>query len=408
MAISTNEILEKSLSSQNGTAHNPPPEASSEIDNLLKANTTLAVWLIFFAIGGGMLALYYARIGYLPEIEWKAALVYLFIGSIVGGVIGLLLTISLYLPGVIWSESIVSDPYLKFFYTTPGSKRLGKEPVTELCIQTIFVYLGLPFGLVLLLSHIALLAGNVFYWVFAGGLLILTFMVMRILFRYRSSQHYVDKLRSYLWSNLKSDLTNALRTLMFRPKLQKDTKPVRARRLERHVFKLSSSFTLSVLLNQISMYLIYRLSGSPTMPRTFVALTLLCTGAVWIAAHVVALRHHCHPRQALLASFVAAGLLLFTADNFSSLSVKLMNHFGIGYYLRFNLLINEHGSEILCASGMTKCGTDRLYNVEILSKLGDQYYLKIAEKTYITLPKEDVRTINRIEQDLDLTQPVKN
>jgi hypothetical protein len=384
MTPSTTIAQEQLRASQNGTAQNQPPP--SAIEQLLKANTQFAVWLIFLAIGGGLLALYYAHIGYLPDIEWKAALIYLFIGSIVGGVIGLLLTLSLYLPGVIWSESIVFDRCLDFFYPPP-EKQADEQTTRELCIQTIFGYLGFPFLLVLLLSHIALLAGNTGYWVFAIGLLWVTFVVMRILFRYRllpdnDATCLTHRPWGYLWSNL-------IRGTKWK------NSSVDITTIDRHAFKLSSSFTLSVLLNQISMYLIYRLSGSPTKFWTFVALTLICTGGVWVAAHVIALRHQQQPRQAIFAALVGAGLLLFTADNFSKLSVQLLSNFGIGYYEKVNVLVNEHGSQILGGLGVAKCGTDKLYNVEILSKLGDDYYLKIADNTYITLPKKDVVAISR-------------
>ncbi|HEU5130647.1 MAG TPA: hypothetical protein VFT26_01045, partial [Pyrinomonadaceae bacterium] len=159
MSTITISTPEKLIVSENGTGQQSSPESSSKIEKLLKANISLAVWLIFLAFGGGILALYYARIGYLPDIEWKAALVYLFVGSIVGGVIGLLLIISVYLPGLIWAESIVSDRCLAFSYESPHGNQSGKEPARELCIRTIFSYLGLPFLLVLLFSHIALLAG---------------------------------------------------------------------------------------------------------------------------------------------------------------------------------------------------------------------------------------------------------
>src|ERR1051325_5542805 len=109
--ISPKTLAEKPVGAENGTARSEAP-ASGEFNKLLIANTSLAVWLCFLAVGGGILALYYARIGYLPEIEWKAVLIYLFIGSVVGGVIGLLLTMSLYLPGALWSETIVFDPCL--------------------------------------------------------------------------------------------------------------------------------------------------------------------------------------------------------------------------------------------------------------------------------------------------------
>jgi hypothetical protein len=356
---------QKSLVTENGSAQSKPRQGeSSEISKLLIANVSFAVWLIFLAFGGGILALYYARIGYLPEIEWKASLVYLFIGSIVGGVIGLLLTISLYLPGVIWAETIVFDRCLRFSYAPPSGTQPEREQV---CIRSIINYLGVPFLFVLLLSHIALLAGKVWYWLIAVALLGLTFFVMR------------SRLKSRLLSLHSADKTSESSQI-------KD----KSKTVARHVFKLASLFTLSVLLNQISMYVIYWLSGNPVISWTFVILTLLCTTGVSIASHVVALRHRDYPRQAVAASLVAAGLLLFTADNFSSLSVKLMNHFGIGYNKRVNLLVTNNGKNIVDGLGIPKCGDLQLCNVEILSKVGDQYFLRVGDTTYVTLPKSDV------------------
>src|ERR1044072_6207613 len=124
MSSQTSTVTEKAIS-QNGNAQNAPPPAappSSQIDKLVIANTTLAVWLIFLAIGGGILALYYARIGYLPDMKWKAVIIYLFIGTLVGGAIGLLLTISLFVPGFIWSEFIIFEPSLNFSYIAPGNE----------------------------------------------------------------------------------------------------------------------------------------------------------------------------------------------------------------------------------------------------------------------------------------------
>lgn len=393
---------DKLIFSENGI---PPAEtkpSSSQLDKLLTANASVAVWLVFFAIGGGIFTLYYAHIGYVPEMEWKASLVYLFIGSIVGGVLGLLLTMSLYLPGVIWSETIVFDPCLRFSYATPPPPKLSdkepppkpsdKEQATELCLLTIFKYLGLPFLLVLLLSHVALLFGRVKYWLIAGILLVLTFYVMRSFLEHRlsvvsgqaASKFTVQELLSPVWSNLKNDVLGVIG----RAEITES---------ERHEFKLAAAFTLSVFLNQISMYVVYWLSGSPATRWTFLILMLLCIAAVWIACHVVALRHQHYPRQAIVASLVTAGLLLFTADNFSRLSVRLMNNFGVGYYKRVNLLVNEDGKDIVDSLGVPRCGDLQLCNVEILSKMGEQYYLRVGDTWYVTLPKADViavRTLN--------------
>ena len=391
---------EKSAVSPNGTPQNQPQQAPSAINKLVEANTSLVIWLIFLAIGGGLLALYYARIGYLPDIEWKSVLIYLFIGSIVGGVIGLLLTISLYLPGVIWSETLVYDPSLNFSYTAPVGEQ-GKEAVTELCLKSIFGYLGLPFLVVLLLSHLVLALGK-WYWAFAAVFLGLTFLVMRILLKYKvannskvsNGQPKPGPLWRYVWKSVKSDLLLVKRKL----KLEHPANVVTTTDL--HVFKLSSAFTLSVLLNQVSMYLIYRLSGRPAefFPSRaefgiFIILTLLCTAGVWIAGHVVAVRHRDHPRQAVLAALIVAGLLLFTADHFSSLSTRLMNHYGIGDYQRVNLLLTPHGGDIAKRLEVSTCVDLVLCNVEILSKVGDHYFLRVGDTAYLTLPKADVVAI---------------
>ena len=370
--------IEKPLISGNGTAESTAPQPSTQIDKLLKADLTLAVWLIFLAIGGGLLALYYSRIRYLPDIEWEAALVYIFVASMIGGVIGLLLTLSLYLPGVIWSDIIIFDPALdntlnyNLKYKDSSGKELSRK---EPCVRSIMLILGLPFLTALFLSHLALRAPEVelsaskvavirvvdLYLVFAAVLLVLTFGGMYLLFRF-----------------LKLKLDGADNGI-----------------ITRQIFKYSSWFTLSVLLNQVSMYVIYRLSGRPSDRFDFAVLTALCTLAVWISAHAVATRHRYAPRQAVVASLVAAGLLLFTADKFSSLSKQLMTYYGFGGDQKFNLVISDRGAQIIKGHNFSdpNCPEKTLCGVKILSKLGDEYYLEVRDQTYFTLPKSDVLSI---------------
>jgi hypothetical protein len=336
---------ERSLVSENGTAQNKPPQSSIEIDKFLIANITVVVWLIFFAIGGGILALYYAKIGYIPDIEWKAALVYLFIGSLVGTVIGLLLTLSVYIPGVLWSEFILFEPGLNFAYDGTG------ETNGERCIRSVITYLGIPFLAGLLFSHVALLAGKKGFWLFAGIILLAMFVTIRIRFKEAPSQQ---------------------------------------------LFKISFWFTLSVFLNQISMYVIYWLSGRPSGWQIFIPLTIMCTTGVWITNHIVALRHRNYPRQAVIASLLAAGLLLFTADHFSSLSLTLMKRFGFGDY-KMTVVLNDHGAGVIHDMGLNSTNPPprTLDNVELLSKVGDYYYLRVNE-TYIMLPKTDVVAFKKV------------
>ena len=363
---------ENLILSQNG---NQPQQSSSELDQLLKANTPLAVWLIFLGIGGGLLALYYNRIGYLPEMEWNAALVYLFVCSIFGGVIGLVLTMSLYLPGVIWCENIIFeqpiDSLLTYYadHDEPSGRQLRRK---EPCIKSIVNYLGLPFLVVLVISHWCLQYD--FYWAFAVLILVGTFFGMRQLF--------ICRLKSLDQCGLK-------------PLDQTTTK---------QIIKYSSWFTFSVFLNQISMYVIYILANRTSVGKDFLVLMAMCTASVWISTHVVAVRHRYSQRQALVFALLAAVVLLATADRFNNLSMKLMNRYGIGDSNKFNLLIKPDLVPLLESEGVHTCGQQHVCNVEILSKMGDHYFvrvdheidMKVDGRVDIMLPKTDVIAIRRL------------
>jgi hypothetical protein len=151
------------------------------------------------------------------------------------------------------------------------------------------------------------------------------------------------------------------------------------------------------------MFVIYRLSGSMGISWNFIYLTLLCTAGVCISNHVVALRHHLYPRQGILAALVAAGVLLVAADSFSSLSVRLMNRYGIGFGPRFNLLLTDDGYKTLKRQGVRECGEPpQVCDVEILSKVGDQYFFRVNNEIYVTLPKTQVVSIKQVNNLRDL------
>jgi hypothetical protein len=358
--------------SQNGSAQTQSQLVPSALSKLLEGNKPVVVWLIFLGIGGGLLALYYLRIGYLPDMEWNAALVYLFICSVFGGLIGLLLAISLYLPGVIWSDIIVFEPILDNHLSfnaehdeLSGTRSLRKEP----CIKGIIRYLGILFFVALLLSHLVLRASKTIklmdvYWIIAGLLLVGTFFVMRKIFRH-----------------------------LLKPQEKSEGE---SKTINRQIFRYSFWFTLSVLLNQIAMYVIYRLADRTPNTYDFLILTGLCTTGVWISTHVVATRHRYYPRQALVAALVAAVLLLFMADRFSSLSMKLMSRYGIGEGRKVNLLVNEKAVQLLSSEGVPTCGPQHLCDVEILSKIGDHYFVRVSGKFYLTLPKSEVISVRRL------------
>lgn len=183
--------------------------------------------------------------------------------------------------------------------------------------------------------------------------------------------------------------------------------------MKRQIIKYSSWFTLSVLLNQISMYLIYRLSDRAPDLSDFFVLTGMCTAGVWISTHVVAACHQHYPREAVIAALVAAGLLLFTADSFSSLSMRLMGYYGVGEHKTVNLLLTEKGirivrnlnlpyskEEVACPYRNPPGDTSKveigqaLCGVELLSKVGEEYLFEVNGQRF-TLPKTEVEAIKR-------------
>lgn len=341
------------------TTPSPPPDtASSELSSLFKVGNSVLVWLIFLAFGGGIMALYYARIRYLPDIEWSAALVHLGVGTIVGGTVALVFAMSLLLPGLIWSEFLIFDSKLE------KQKVFRFDDGKELCIRTIIKLLGIPFGLALLISHLSLVIGQynnslarvlVCYVAVSAMSTAFVWYYMRATFETKVKSANPDDGELKLWS-----------------------------------MKCVSWFTLSLVLSQISIVAVFVLS-TPTDLGSFFALTFICTAGVLVSNHVVAMLYRSKPKQAILAALVAAGFLLFTADWFSPLSLRIMSYYGLGGGRTVDLVLTEDGSKVVGDLGFALCKTRTLCGAEILSKLGDEYYLAVNGQTF-TLPKTAVQS----------------
>lgn len=137
---------------------------------------------------------------------------------------------------------------------------------------------------------------------------------------------------------------------------------------------------------------------------------MICTSGVVLSNLIVALRYNQYPRQAVAASLVAAALLLVAADRFSSLSEGILAFYGFGEKNRVNLLVNEEGSAIIEQLGlMNNCSPpnrEKLCDVEILSKLGSEYYLRVGRdngnlgRTFV-LPKSTVRSFISTDEKTD-------
>lgn len=77
-----------------------------------KLDASLTLWLILFVFGGGLLALYYAGIGYFPMVSWQDALTLMALMTIIGGSLLVAYSFLLFVPGAIWSEFLIFDEQL--------------------------------------------------------------------------------------------------------------------------------------------------------------------------------------------------------------------------------------------------------------------------------------------------------
>lgn len=168
---------------------------------------------------------------------------------------------------------------------------------------------------------------------------------------------------------------------------------------DRRFFKYITWFLISIIVSQFSMLLIYLFSGRPT-GKAFWITTIFCTLGVLISNHFVAIHYEKSPVQSVLVSLVIAALLLFVADRNSTLSVQVLAFFGLGEKsASVDLLLNNQGADASERLGLQKrCvpeSKERLCDVQILSRLGNEYLLKAGAQIF-TLPKDSV--ISRISK----------
>jgi hypothetical protein len=124
----------------------------------------------------------------------------------------------------------------------------------------------------------------------------------------------------------------------------------------------------------------------------------MCAIGQWGSNQVIAILYRSHPSQAIVTALLVAGLLLFTADRFSSLSVRLLSSYGFGGENTITLVMNGDGAGIVYKLGLTPSPeTVTLENVEILSKVGDYYFFSIDHKTF-TLPKSNVLSMQSVDR----------
>ncbi|MGH9822571.1 MAG: hypothetical protein ACREDR_04890, partial [Blastocatellia bacterium] len=103
-------------------------------------------------------------------------------------------------------------------------------------------------------------------------------------------------------------------------------------------------------------------------------------------------------------SVATAIFLLLTADRLNNLPSSMMALYGFGDGRKVELLLTDEGVKSAETLGFDPNGS-RLPNVEILSKLGSEYFLKCAgcdqqrDGVKFTLPKGNVISWRRMTAD---------
>ena len=337
------------------------------IEFLAKFDTTVLAGLVFLAFGGAILSFYYSHIRYLPDIEWGQSIVHLATATLIGGGLAILLALSLLLPGCMWSAFLLQDEKLKDSFWFHGTNE------NEVCLRTLFGNIGFPFAVLVLVNHLVLLFSEN---ISQAWLLYVYGFVCAVLL-----------IPMGLWVN------HNLKEL-----LKAQNKNLGADE-DRRFVKYIAWFLVSIVVSQFSMLLIYLFSGRPT-GKAFWTTTIFCTVGVLISNHFVAIHYEKSRVQSVLVSLVIAGLLLFVADRNSTLSVQVLAFFGLGEKsATVDLLLNKEGADSSEMLGMNERCTpklkERLCDVQVLSRLGNEYLLKAGDRIF-TLPKSAV--ISRVSR----------
>ncbi len=332
----------------------------------------LLLWVILFGFGGGLLSLYYANVGYIPDIKWDESLVYLGILTIVGFYLFFVYGLLLFIPGYAWSIFLIRDHYMGTLL------REGPRDQEVPCVRSIFVYIAGPFSVLMLLVH-------TFFYMTSRAIFLLGAMLSLILVCF--------------W--MLRDIDRALRNGDFYcPKQRR--------------FRYVGIFALSSVLGVLSLVVIRWLSAIiPEGPMSWV-----CTLVVILVNLFVAVLCERYLKESVALAVVAALALLILSDLLvdqknAKLSARMMHSFGLGFDHRVTLLVKDDARQTLQGLGvefeeifsspsvkvedpstppLPEKGRESLLkidNVEILSRLGPDYFLRINKRSF-PLKKENV------------------
>jgi hypothetical protein len=395
------EVLSKSESD--------PPAAeiqlASPVTGFFKPDA-LVLWVILFVFGGGLLALYYAGIGYFPEVSWQDALTFMALMTIIGGSLLVAYSFLLVVPGAIWSEFLICEQHLRPLLMM-GHRRW--EP----CVWAVTKRILFPFALFMAFCHFLLYEEGPWGLVPLGAvasLLAVTGLLLRNLqkgfahFRqtapaasdppqdppslnrhrlFVAATHtpflgaFIAKAggfgpdltllpgaRVFLWVFALLPLVSfAALFLQSRIEIRSLRRtPGHASRDPDHfglLCRAALAFDSAALLSLMALWFFHRIyerKPGELTGRVPWSLLVLCTLVVIVTNLGVSVLFHNHRRQAFFASFLAALLLLGAGQLLgtnpeNTLPAGIMAKFGFGGQA-VRLVVTERGGRLLCEQGI--------------------------------------------------------
>lgn len=364
----------------------------------------VGLWLILFVLGGGLLALYYAGIGYFPEVSWEGALTLMALMTIIGGSLLVAYSVLLFVPGAIWSEFLIFQRQLSQIFMMRGR---GDEH--EPCVLSVAERILFPFALFMAFGHCLLFLQNESPGVVAVGAAASLVAVSGLLGRNlgellgrlaRGETVAVPDPKTILWYRLRVAAFHSPLLVLFIAKALFGARPYpvilwiaaclplasfagylrrpirgwwrRQSRSEKAaspengavpdkeslLYRSILAFGSAAGLSLAALWFFHRIyKGKPlgtsgTGAEVPWQLLLLCTVVVIVTNLAVSVLFHRHRHAAFLASFLAAllllgaGHLLGTAAE-AKLPAKIMQGFGFGTS-NVTLVLTDKGGRLLC------------------------------------------------------------
>lgn len=379
------------MSSGNEKAVGAESEGLTAFIGMDSAKWSLIIWLVFLVFGGGLLAMYYSRIGYVPDIAWSGLLNYLAILTLIGGAVGLLYGLLLVAPGLIWSKYLIFDQDKRLQKMLCWGEDGGSGTP---CSATVLRRLVGPFAIFMLCGHGVLWASawlsdwnlswpfllviqNVF--MLGVGLILTSFFFGQVMFKLGCCFEDRDD---------KEDCVEKFRREHVQKRLRKETKLKEDREVSgaesvdpklwpltiwdswkqfhpdcRSIWlKYSLLFGLSFLVAWIALWIVFRIAA-PSHLDFWANLLLLtiCSFSVSLASLFFVLAYQPGKISAFLVGALFAIFLISSGEVISedtALSSRILASFGFDSEREYSLLLAKEGREYVEGLGFSIYCTD--------------------------------------------------